>query len=49
MKYPTLLTSRDKKLIGKHGEGHLKFKNAMKLFAKRKDDLDLISDLVVCT
>lgn len=28
-----------KELIGKHGEGHLKFKNAMKLFAKRKDDL----------
>jgi hypothetical protein len=27
-------------LNGRHGEGHLKFKNAMKLFAKRKDDLD---------
>ena len=29
-----------KELKGRHGEGHLKFKNAMKLFAKRKNDLD---------
>jgi hypothetical protein len=29
-----------KELNGRHGEGHLRFKNAMKLFAKKKDDLD---------